>query len=872
MVMPVNAPRISFSVAIQFSISQVLLLIQVHVDVVIPNVIEKRWDLTLYYFMADRDSIAPPEDHRQPAEAIKDFLRQADRGIPRKRLELPGEKENIPTEKSFKPQETLLTINRLAEDFGETPEAKQQILGKFATLLDLTVGKFSWQGKDRVDLGLLDQFLSQFPGKIQEALLDKSNQADWLNVILDIGISSAGAINHESAVADMYPNYELTRTCRALSNLADYASGGGFDESAEKQKLLHRLADNSRQNVAEAAKMLLESKTAGDGFDNKTSAVRNLGEFTLTVFESDPQLLSRLGRKSIRALAEAGKNLKEATPGDRLTLIREAGQIIAGLKNGGEVATHFCETALTSLAEEINRRGYGMIEARRYLDQAVKFFRAANTNKNQDSDAYHNSAGFLNEGYLGILLSVGDEEFINRETEFVNGEGSVTSRLKRTMNGLDMLETVRLLAVASEKSLTPAESVEFYQQVLAQKQLPVHFAARDVREAVSVRLAAGPLPENIKDLDLRQPLLAVIQACQGMEYDDLDVVGSGLSAAFFNDQFTDFTLSQIGRIEPDNFAGFIKGLGAMNEAWFKTKFFAEKKMSAFLEIPATEVGQAGLVLAMNNLAEIYFKASEAWRQQFNQLAVYTMEHDELRTAFLLHLHQDTDAQTLTGLSWITRLSGANEQLGQTVRGFLGQRMEGLALPAGQTENGETAPETAMVLSGSNGVAIERVVNHGQPLGMAIQVISEAVDHDPATMHSVAEALGKVKLRTVEDAQAIAMPIINAISKFLGIDRQVLLDNMFEFRKTSGLVDQISERSKIGGFIAGVMSVMGGGPIPVLSFNLQENAIYINEEYADGWTVDGLGEEIAHWVRDTLHPNGEDNMRRLRYIGNTSRVE
>jgi len=384
--------------------------------------------------------------------------------------------------------------------------------------------------------------------------------------------------------------------------------------------LLHRLSDHSHQDINQASEMLVVTKKAAEKLDKPDSAIRNLGELVLTVFETDPHLLNHLEAKSINALAEIGD----------LALITEAGQMIAGLKSTDEYASHiFCQRAFTTLPKEIKARKYGSAETRRYLQKAAEFLHSANAKKSQDKETYEVMRDFFDEGYLGILLATHDDSFIQQVINSADGESNARGRLNRIMSGLDMAEAVRLAGTDA--------FIDFYHQIISQKQLPIYHPGRAVRQ--------GLTEGEPQTADLRPILLAIIQSCQGLDYEDLKTISFGLGRAFF-EKTIGLSMKLAAEVKPEEFVNYIKGLGVLINSWFDLKLFEGKEPLDFLEIPQTDEDRTAFARALTNLANIYFSGGESQRKQIHQLVDYALAHDELRTSFLLHLHGAPNTNTL----------------------------------------------------------------------------------------------------------------------------------------------------------------------------------------------------------------------------------
>jgi hypothetical protein len=764
--------------------------------------------------------------------------------------------------KEFKPSLVADSLQNLARDFGQDRDDQALILGKCADLYRLTTERFDPEGARPSDHGRLDLFLTDIPEQIRLGLTGKDNSSALFHSLLDIGINLLQQPREYTDFMKQFQNYDLLTICQSLEELTEYLENGGAEEGQEKQRLMHEVEKRSHAEMfgqsparfASLSGLFVHAKYQSEEFDQPAAALRELDNLILAVSDVDPELLHHLKPQSIHALGKAAKSLAGGSEEEGGQLIREAGKTTVALRDKDKYASHiFCQVGFSSLDEAVGKEKYDLEKASRFLTTTADFLQAANGNKSQSKDAYGEMRAFVNNGYLRILLSVDEEGFSQEVINSISGGKGVLARIARVSNNLDLMRATTIAASLGKEPLSALAQTEFYQQLAAKEKVPFYHASYPLRNTLE-EWSSGKLPEETQlATDLREPLLAMTDWCQAASRDDLEVLSFGLGTAFANDNLATLTLSEAAKAEGDEFVGYLSGLGVLRYSWRDQRRFEKKQISDLLEVPQEPEGKTALVKTLGQLSTHYLSSDPAKRKQIHHLVAYTMESDQLRIPFLMHVQAGTNEETLGSLAWICRLADTDDRLDQTVQGFLGQRMTSFSLPSG----GKSAQTALVPVAGKEELALEQI-NNSQPLGAAIQVISEAVRHDPEVMGSVASALGKVELRTVEDAQTLAGPIIGSMAKFLGVDQEVLSQNMVTFRKASEIIDQVYEQNEVAGIIGMVSAITGGGPIPILSYSPARKEIIVNEEQMGGWTVDGLGEEMLHWVRDVVHPTEAPN--------------
>lgn len=807
----------------------------------------------------------PPEQRKPaPLTVLIDALVRIDKGIPKEVDVWKLDDKSAKRQKAFEPQVTILNIQEIAQDFGTDETDTQAIVTQFSEFYRFTADNFDFvdRPRDTFQHEQLDNFISRFPSQIKSSLGGKNNASILLHNLLSIGIDELKRISaHVQSSRFSDANYEITETGRSLERLAEYLKGGDFNETIVKQNFLAGIIDRSQNGkvekggISSLSELALAAKNEACSFGLEHQALDNLNDFILTVFDADSSLLGHLKPESIQQLTIATRGIANSDEKKKLTLIREAGQIAAALREKDTYATHiFCQVVFDGLANAVQNQNYGFDEAKSFLESGANFLHFANGNKTQDKEAYEQMRQFLGGGYLAILLSVKQPEFTTRVIQAIEGEGHATRRIAKAMNALDFMAADTYANKLSGHSLDATRQIDFYLQVAMFDKFPDYRAATVMRESLE-RISTQKTGITEGEPDMRKPLLSLMGYGQEISQKDMEVLSFGLATAFANEGLSRLTLTDAASSGDNEFVNYILGLGVLRKSWRERRFWGKQQVSDFLEVPNRPEGRSTLIQAMGKLANLYLSTiNEAERVQIHHLATYAMEHNELRIPFLMHLYSGATAETLKKLSWITRLAESDATLALSINKFLGQRMNEFVLPQSASDDGR--PLALVTYITQKEVALDQIVDNSQPLGAAIKIIGEAVDHDPQIMHSTAEALGKVELKTVKDAETLTGPIIGAIAKFLKVDLKALQENMFTFRKASDLVDQIYEAHPIAGTVAMVHSIIGGGIVPLLAYRGDTNEIIINEQQHGGWKADELGEEIAHWVRETIAPSSE----------------
>ena len=295
-----------------------------------------------------------------------------------------------------------------------------------------------------------------------------------------------------------------------------------------------------------------------------------------------------------------------------------------------------------------------------------------------------------------------------------------------------------------------------------------------------------------------------------------------------------------------------RGIALVEDALTQDFFSKQRPFSQAQEVFASFIDPMNVNVFLNGLAklmDIYDQQSSIGQRQL------------VKEALAFILKTDNPAETLVRIlsggnyslratAWFTRLTGDGEE-----RLSLLDTEPALALLT--VEPPEPNQNKAIISSTTNTSLVAHIADPSAPLGKALQAFLVAQGGGEEGLAAVREKLGTLELNTAEDAQAFLTPIVQAMARFFNVPLTELQAHMVTIHPIAGTIDETAKRSKMAGAILKIASIFGSGEVPHMGYARKSNTIVVNEQSPIPFSVDELGEEIAHWVRETARPNGED---------------
>lgn len=821
-------------------------------------------------------------------KSLREVLENIGSGMP-KELEIWDDEsrggKRIKKEKEFDLDIVEKNITDAISAIAKDQKDQEKLTQQFANIYSEAFEKLSvpqegdpeaWR-YDRVPAGLVDRFYVHFPQELRQAVEEKSNGREIVQNILDITTTALGRIQPMEEDGDSDSGYkryidswiphDVSEVCRATERFLYYAKGGSEDDAAEKLKFISavKLAQE-KSEVTNTRDIGLYSTRASfiastqDILVEHPDSLAVLNDYILHLANKEPRLFVDIEKKSLIGIANAARDIAELTGVHPKDVIAEAERQTFEIAKKDPVASiMFVKFAFPALAKAARARGYSSEQAQQFLTLTSDYFCAANNNRKLVEGRFVNERmqGFVEDGLIDYLLEIPVEGFakeVINDSRHPGDDEEATKQIDKVRNAVNMLIASQTISNMAGAPLEPQEVVDFYHKIMNADELP--------RGIISMRRNfIDHHFENIHPVnDGREHFLALFNQMPNYDYSHQKVVDQGLEEISKNEYLASVTLEAGLQKDPQTFAYYVEGLGILDNA-MKYRLRG-KEFVDYLPQPDTPEGKSALFASIANLAKIYRQANaEAQRDRLDELFVYALENEQLRIPFFAHLYQAGNFETMQSLSWVTRLAGTDRNniggdqvsdgLKSKVDRFLSEVLldSRFTLPQGKEE---LKPELSDLVAENttDNVALAKRVDTTMPLGRAIGIIV-AADKSPETAIQIADALGKVHLHSIEDAKTLSGPIIASFVKHLNLNPVLLKEHMFTFRSGEEMIDEISEKSPVAGVIADISAVMGTGTMPSLAYNTIRNDIIVTENFPGGYEVDGLGEEIMHWVRNTV---------------------
>lgn len=818
-------------------------------------------------------------------KSLREVLENIDAGMPEE-LEIWDDEsrggKRIKKEKEFNPNIVEENITRTISAIAKDQIDQEKLTQQFASIYSDAFEKLSvppegdpeaWR-YDRVPAGLVDRFYVHFPQELQQAVEGKPNRREITQNVLDIVTTALERVrpmeekgdDWEARDFNSWLPHDVSEVCRAAERFSYYVKGGTEDDAVEKLRFISavKLAQE-KSEVTNTRDIGLYSTRASfiastqDILIEYPGSLPVLNDYVLHLAEKEPRLFVDIEKKSFIGIASAARDIAELTGVHPKDVIAEAEKQTFEIAKKDLVASiMFVKYAFPALAKATRIRGYSSEQAQQFLTLTSDYFCKANNNRELVEGRFINERmqGFVEDGLIDYLLEIPVEGFaqeVINDSCHPGDNDEATKQIDKVRNAVNMLIASQTISDMADTPLEPQEVVDFYHEIMKVDKLP--------RGIISMRqnLVDHHL-ENIHPAnDGREHFLALFNQMPDYDYPRQKVVDLGLEEISKNKYLASVTFETGFQKDLQTFAYYVEGLGILDNAMeyrLRGKGFAD-----YLPQPDTPEGKSALFASIANLAKIYRQANtEAQRDRLDELFVYALENEQLRVPFFVHLYQVGNFETMQSLSWVTRLAETDKDnmdadqvsdgLKSKVDRFLSEMLldSRFTLPQGKEELKPELPD--LIVENTDNVALAKRVDTTMPLGRAISIIA-AADKSPETAIQIADALGKVHLHSIEDAKTLSGPIIASFVKHLNLDPALLKEHMFTFRSGEEMIDEISEKSPVAGIIADISAVMGTGTMPSLAYNTIRNDIIVTENFPGGYEVDGLGEEIMHWVRNTV---------------------
>ncbi len=829
---------------------------------------------------------AIPELPRRNLRQVLDYI---DKNMPED-LEIWG---NDPSgtrtarKKEFNANEVEASINEVVKIVGRDEEDQERLRIQFANIYEQSFHKLyipteddpnRWR-YDEVPAGLVDRFLVKFPQELQKAVEGKTEAREISGTILEITNTGLNKIHQTTeeerpdlgewqiSFLNSHLPFDTSDVTVAALQLTSYVRGGLDSDTKAKLDFITEVKKhgNDERFNSHDLKTFSERgifiKAAEDILQEHVDTLPVLNNYVLRLVEERPQLFVDISKETMIAIARTAQDVALHTgvnPTDAIKMIEEQTIDIGGKDNMGSIM--FVKYGLPALARATRSKGYTLEQAKAFSQLTADYFHTANGNRKLE-EGYLDMRGFVEDGLIAQLLEIPVDGFAQEviHDAYDSDKEKAALAISNTRNALNMIIAYQTISNMTGNPVSPQVIVDFYHEVIKTEKLP--WGLIGLRKNLNAE-KAGIHPNNSG----KDHFLAVLKQIPNYDYSHENVINLGLDVGSKSKYLSALTLEQGLEQDPETFAYYIEGLGILDNSLRHS--IGKKEFVEFMPQPDNPEGKKALVIAVANLAKIYRQTTtETQRDRMDELFKYILKSDQLRVPFFTHLYYGGNSETMQSLSWVTRLASTDQNsangettsigLQEKVNDFLSEVLLDSQFTLPEPKD-ELKPELQDPTTKRNDTAITLVkrVDTSMPLGRAISVIATA-DNSLETAQQIADALGKVELHSIEDAKTLSGPIIASFIKYLDLDPEVLRERMFTFKSGEEIVDEISEQSPVAGMIAGISSLFGGGPLPTLAYAPESNNIIITEKHFGGYQADGLGEEVMHWVRDTV-TNGEHN--------------
>lgn len=700
-------------------------------------------------------------------------------------------------------------------------------------------------------------FLKQFPAKLGTALTGKANTAALAETVTKIGAAGMGQ-SAESTNRTLGPEY-AERTMKGIDGIFTFLQA---ENGSNPQQVEHGLADMAEalenQSVSpfelvENTNMLIEAAREAQSFENPASAQEQLLDMAFTLATQSPDVASHLSSDSIHALGEAARRYPSEDAS--YPLLAHAGSTLTDLAQHDDPAAHiFSQTVFAALEQAIETNGYTQEAAAQFVSRSAQLLAAANGNRQQSDEDYDWMRILIND-YGALLNGITDETAFAGIAGSLQGGEHAQNRISRVTRGLDATLALGAYDGARGNETDEQSQLAAYNEFTSLPHLPAPYAVRRIRTGIEAAAQDGQLSGETLPVSAQPILRDITQWYQTAPGDQRDIMNGGLSQAFASGDHAATTIEHWQDQEHDAPLDYLYGVGAVHNALHHPTSRTDLSSDEGIGLPENAAGDANYRQGLTRLARMHRDAAPADRLHYDSMIARVWTNPETRQQFLAFLTNDANPASLSTLGWVARLGEHMPETPFTERAFADPT---LLLP--ETTEPDAASSTALVPAEKQdtGLVPLGATPRTSSLGTALSLMSNTVGNDAEALAEIGTALTRTRLRTVEDAETLAAPIIGALTKFFHLDREVLESNRFRFRKAADIIDEATEGNDLAHTIGTIMSIVGEGNIPTLAYGPDNNEVIINEQVGGGWRFGGLGEELAHWARETVHPSETPN--------------
>lgn len=830
---------------------------------------------------------------------LKTALADCDRLIPKQGLEiwdggLHGTR--MRKQKEFTPKGAVERVRRSLGARFTNPVEQTQILESTNNFLSLLASNVDPKDYDTVPLGQLDRFLAGYPNNMLSRLGENAS-AETMAEIVRIGTHTVEHhVEEKSKYPDGWPMFHPNGALGTAALLVGEAIPAAVANSKTNQRTI--LANFGQAAQSLSSYRLVDTIESYERFTAGSQKLSSPEEIQASMLQMesvirdiDPEIVEhQFKQDQVQAIMDTveavTKALPDTTPQEVLTVIngavtdrlktvhesdRIAGHLFIG--QGVKVVTRGVRTAIERGDFTMDKFIEVVNQQTEVTGEVVRQLNAGRTGRNdRETDDWRSIDMVLDRNVVQRIIDVSEATHGQLTTQEIITwiKGSRTPIWDETWRLEGMLVTAELVAKQAQNHGLSQESAGLVAQTIRPlDQLPGvafnrgslrvrEFLLREGLKLPANELSGSLLAVHRSYADLlsdreavdHQPIRApesetrAIQLERGFEFaSGVDLLRERILRAFLTDT---------------NRATQITRGCALMEDVYRTNIFDERPFERVQEIFASFRDPVNIDTFLNGLGrltDIYDEQGNIGQRQLVKDALAFVLNTDDPTETLIRLFEG-NANSVRSAAWFGRLVGENKTNlslldSESAIAMLttSNQNEGASLPSQSTELVHQATTTDLV---------SRVIDSSVSLGKALQAYMVAHGGGEEGLQAVKEKIGSLELSTAEDAQAFLPAIASAMSKFFHVSPAELQAHMVSVQPISGVINEAAKRNPIAGAILRISSVLGGGEVPHMAYAPGTNAIFINEKNPKNYSVDELGEEVAHWARELARPNEEDS--------------
>lgn len=821
-----------------------------------------------------------------------------DRVIPADGLEMWGgglDGKRGDKQKEFKADEAAVRVREVLQH--QFPEVDQQvqILDAAIIFLDKLLTNVDPSDYDTVPLGQLDRFLSGFPQNIISRLGSDASAA----VISEIFHIGTHAIEyHENKIKNSPPHWKEPFPNGALGTVAmlvgeaipESIAGMGVNRDRVLAKIDNTAKTTSSYDLHEKVDLYHQINTSSRQLPDPGQLQEQMIQMEEALIKINPKIAEQKFKDDkVKILMETAEKVANSIPDTQVSAILDVlnESIKSELKHTVEVdpiAGHF----LIDPGIKILARGIGIALERGsmtreqfenivhiqtgVISEVIRQLNAQRIGRNdRETDDWKSIGLALDRNIVQRIIDVSSATQNQLTTEEITGwiRGSTTPIWWETWRMDGLMVTGEIIAHHYQKEQPSAEITDLIIRTLRTAnefpEMLYHRGALRLRDALfqaDITLSATELSDALieanrcytvlrddtEEVDHR-PIRAphnetrAIQMERGFEF------AAGVEA--FRERVLRAFLTDANKA-----VQITRGCALIEDA-FRPNEFKERPTAKVQEIFSSFIDPMNIDTFMNGLTkimEVYDQQATIGQRKLIIDAISFILRTKNPTETLIRLFEG-QMHTIKSAAWFGRLVGDNKE---TLDMLDIEPALGLLTDKGEESNSEPNTEVALVLRNESMNLIPQITESSVPLGRALQAYMIAHGGGENGIRAVREKIGSLELHTTEDAQAFLPSLTQAMSRFLHVPMEELQGRMVSVKPIAGVIEQAAQENPIAGIILKISSIFGGAEVPHMSYAPQTDTIFVNEESHQDYSVDELGEEIAHWIREVARPYGEDS--------------